>query len=142
MVEVIRRAVRRARGVGLRTEQPGRDNIFERLLSAGERAVRLGHRPACCPNCDRTPTFSSTNIRTRLARKLVKEAMGLFRRANRFTRAKPEPRASRIRQDSDRFWRTPGDWNASRGAHPRSPTLCTTTALDSEVLARGGSTWP
>ncbi|RPJ29477.1 MAG: hypothetical protein EHM35_13325, partial [Planctomycetaceae bacterium] len=96
VVELIRRAIRRGEKVlACAPSNLAVDNIFERLLAAGERAVRLGH-PARVMADLRAHTLDllvENHPDVRLARKLVKEAMGLFRQAGRYTRAKPLPGA-------------------------------------------------
>ena len=72
------------------------DNLFERLLARETNAVRLGHPARVMPNL-RAHTLDllvDDHPDVRLARKLVKEAMALFRQAERYTRAKPEPGAT------------------------------------------------
>ena len=72
-------------------------------MDPGEKAVRLGHPARVLPEL-RAHTLDlmvAEHPDVRLARKLVKEAMGLFRRAARFTRARPEPGArSEARQEA------------------------------------------
>jgi predicted DNA helicase len=69
------------------------DNLLERLLAAGERAVRLGH-PARVLSALREHTLDlmvEDHDDTRQARKLAKKAFSLFRQAGKWTRGKPEP---------------------------------------------------
>ena len=94
VVEVIRRSLALGRKVlACAPSNMAVDNIFERLLAAGAGVVRLGH-PARVTADLRAHTLDllvEDHPDVRLARKLVKEAMGLFRRAGRYTRAKPAP---------------------------------------------------
>ena len=96
-MELIRRAVRSGHKVlACAPSNMAVDNIFERLLAFGERAVRLGHPARVLPEL-RAHTLDllvQEHPDVRLARKLVKEAMGLFRQAERYTRARPEPGAA------------------------------------------------
>src|SRR4029077_16970482 len=80
------------------------DNLFERLLRHGERAVRLGHPARVMPELRaQTPDMLvERHADVRLARKLVKDALALFRRASRYTRAKPEPGARRDQRPAAR----------------------------------------
>lgn len=141
VVELIRQAIRRGQKVlACAPSNLGVDNIFERLLAAGEKAVRLGHPARVLPEL-RAHTLDllvDEHPDVRLARKLVKEAMGLFRRADRYTRAKPEPGARRetrqearaLLEDARRLERQAVD-HLLDTAH----VLCaTTTGLDSELL--------
>jgi superfamily I DNA and/or RNA helicase len=98
VVELIRRAVRRGEKVlACGPSNMAVDNLFVRLLAHGERVVRLGHPARVMPQL-RSHTLDLLVERhedVRLARKLVKDALALFRRAARTTRAKPEPGARR-----------------------------------------------
>ena len=69
------------------------DNLLERLVAGGERAVRLGHPARVLPAL-REHTLDlmvEDHDDTRQARKLAKKAFGLFRQAGKWTRGKPEP---------------------------------------------------
>jgi hypothetical protein len=94
VVELIRQAVRRGEKVlACAPSNLAVDNLLERLLAAGERAVRLGHPARVLPAL-REHTLDlmvEEHQDSRLARKLAKEAFALFRKAGKFTRARPEP---------------------------------------------------
>ena len=98
VVELIRRAARRGEKVlACGPSNMAVDNLFERLLAHGERVVRLGHPARVMPEL-RAHTLDLLVERhedVRLARKLVKDALALFRRAAATTRARPEPGARR-----------------------------------------------
>jgi len=98
IVELIRRAVRRGQKVlACGPSHMAVDNLFERLLTHGGRAVRLGHPARVMPELrDQTlDMLVERHADVRLARKLVKDALALFRKASRYTRARPEPGARR-----------------------------------------------
>jgi ATP-dependent RNA/DNA helicase IGHMBP2 len=104
VVEVIRQAVRRGEKVlACAPSNLGVDNLLERLVAGGERAVRLGHPARVLPEL-RAHTLDlivEDHDDTRLARKLAKEAYALFRKAGKWTRGKPEPGARRdMRQEA------------------------------------------
>jgi hypothetical protein len=141
VVELIRRAIRRGDKVlACAPSNLAVDNLFERLWAGGERVVRLGHPARVLPEL-RARTLDllvDEHPDVRLARKLVKEAMGLFRRADRFTRAKPEPGARRetrlearaLLDDARRLER-----QAVEHILDTADVLCATlTGLDSELL--------
>lgn len=141
VVELIRRAVRRGDKVlACAPSNLAVDNIFERLLAAGERAVRLGH-PARVMADLRAHTLDllvEDHPDVRLSRKLVKEAMGLFRQAERYTRAKPLPGARKeTRQEARSLLADARRLEAQAVEHilDTADVLCaTTTALDADLL--------
>src|SRR5207245_2910782 len=104
LVELIRQAVRRGDKVLVcAPSNLAVDNLLERLLAHGERAVRLGHPARVLPQL-REHTLDlvvDDHPDVRQARKFAKEAFALFRKAGKWTRAKPEPGARRdMRQDA------------------------------------------
>ncbi|HUY88601.1 MAG TPA: AAA domain-containing protein [Pirellulales bacterium] len=141
VVELIRQAVRRGDKVlACAPSNLAVDNIFERLLAAGERAVRLGHPARVLPEL-RAHTLDLLVEEHRdvaLARKLVKEAWALFRKADRYTRAKPEPGARReTRQEARSLLADARRLEAMAVEHilDTADVLCaTTTGLDDELL--------
>jgi len=143
VVELIRRAIHRGEKVlACAPSNLAVDNIFERLLGVGERAVRLGH-PARVMADLRAHTLDllvQGHPDVRLARKLVKEAMGLFRQAGRYTRARPAPGARQeSRQEARNLLADARRLEDQAVEHilDTADVLCaTTTALGSEVLGR------
>ncbi|HSV98899.1 MAG TPA: AAA domain-containing protein [Sedimentisphaerales bacterium] len=143
VVEVIRGAIRRGdRVLACAPSNLAVDNLFERLLAAGVRAVRLGH-PARVMADLRAHTLDSLveeHQDVRLARKLVKEAMSLFRQAGRYTRAKPLPGERRqTREDAGSLLADARRLETQAVEHilDTADVLCATaTALDSDLLGR------
>lgn len=141
VVELIRRAIRRGQKVlACAPSNMAVDNIFERLLNAGVRAVRLGHPGRVMPDL-RAHTLDllvDDHPDVRVARKLVKEAMSLFRQADRTTRAKPAPGARReARQEAKSLLADARRLEAQAVEHilDTADVLCaTTTGLDSSLL--------
>jgi hypothetical protein len=116
VVEVIRQAIRRGKKVlACAPSNLAVDNIFERLLACGERAVRIGHPARVMPEL-REHTLDllvEKHQDVKLARKLVKQAMTLFRDAERRTRTAPKPGMRRqLRDDA-----CPPSGNAGRREH-------------------------
>ncbi|MHB8900043.1 MAG: IGHMBP2 family helicase [Thermoguttaceae bacterium] len=141
VVELIRQAVRRGEKVlACAPSNMAVDNIFERLLAAGEKAVRLGHPARVMPHL-REHTLDllvDDHPDVRLARKLAKQARGLFRQASRYTRARPVPGAKQearqearsLLEDARRL-----EAQAVEQILDRADILCaTTTGLSSEIL--------
>jgi len=143
VVELIRQAIRRGEKVlACAPSNLAVDNIFEKLLAAGERAVRLGH-PARVMTDLRAHTLDllvQEHPDVLLARKLVKEAMGLFRQAGKYTRAKPAPgERQERRQEARDLFADAKRLEAQAVEHilDTADILCaTTTSLDSDVLGR------
>lgn len=141
VVELIRRAVRRGEKVlACAPSNLAVDNIFERLLASGERVVRLGHPARVLPEL-RSHTLDLLVEEHRdvaLARKLVKEALALFRKANRYTRAKPEPGSrQQTRQEARSLLADARRLEAMAVEHilDTADILCaTTTGLDDDLL--------
>src|SRR5207237_1884234 len=92
LVELIRQAVRRGDKVLVcAPSNLAVDNLLERLLAHGERAVRLGHPARVLPAL-REHTLDlmvEEHPDNRQARKRANEASALFRQAGKDTRAKP-----------------------------------------------------
>jgi hypothetical protein len=143
VVELIRQAVRRGEKVlACAPSNLAVDNIFERLLAAAQRVVRLGHPARVLPQL-REHTLdllvdSHSDVRT--ARKLVRDAFVLFRKAGKYTRAKPEPGARReMRQEAKELLADARhmESQAVESILHSADILCaTTTALDSEILGQ------
>lgn len=94
VAELIRQAT--ARGEKVLATAPSNlavDNLLERLIRSGVKAVRLGHPARVLPEL-RAHTLDllvENHPDLKVARKLVKEARQLRDQASRFTRAKPPP---------------------------------------------------
>jgi ATP-dependent RNA/DNA helicase IGHMBP2 len=143
VVEVIRQAVRRGDKVLVcAPSNLAVDNLLERLLGHGERAVRLGHPARVLPQL-RAHTLDlmvDHHADMRQARKLAKEAYGLFRQASKFTRARPEPGARRDMRQEGRALLADArrlEALAVERILDVAPILCsTTTGLDSEIIGQ------
>ncbi len=143
VVELIRQAVRRGEKVlACAPSNLAVDNLLERLLDFGESAVRLGHPARVLPQL-REHTLDllvEDHDDTRLARKLAKDAFALFRKAGKWTRAKPEPGARRdMRQEARELLADARRLEAravERVLDGASLLCATTTALDSELLGQ------
>ena len=141
LVELIRQAVRRGdRVLVCAPSNLAVDNLLERLLVHGEHAVRLGHPARVLPQL-REHTLDlmvDDHPDMRQARKFQKEAFALFRKAAKWTRAKPEPGGRRdMRQEARALLadaRRLEDQAVDRILNA-APILCATaTGLDPEVL--------
>jgi superfamily I DNA and/or RNA helicase len=141
LVEIIRRSVRRGQKVLVcAPSNLAVDNVLERLLLHGEKAVRLGHPARVLPQL-REHTLDlivEDHPDVRQARKYAREAYALFRKAGKWTRAKPLPGARReLREEGRSLLADARRMEAQAVDHilDKSPILCaTTTGLDPEVI--------
>ncbi|MFY9253773.1 MAG: AAA domain-containing protein [Fuerstiella sp.] len=94
VVEVIRQAVANGeRVLACAPSNTAVDNLLERLVAAGEPAIRLGH-PARVLEVVRARTLDALveqHDSYFLIQQILREAEQLERKANRYTRAKPSP---------------------------------------------------
>ena len=115
--------------------------MLERLLMHGEKAVRLGHPARVLPQL-REHTLDlivEDHPDVRQARKFAREAYALFRKAGKWTRAKPASPvpAARLREEGRALLADARRMEAQAVDQilDRSPILCaTTTGLDPGVI--------
>ncbi len=141
VVELIRRAVRRGEKVlACAPSNLAVDNLLERLLNKGERAVRLGHPARVLPELREhsLDLLVQTHADVRLARRLVKEAQALFRQAGQYRRARPAPGQRReTRQEAKNLLADARRLEAQAVEHilDTADVVCaTTTGLDGDIL--------
>jgi hypothetical protein len=94
VAELIRQAVARGDKVlACAASNHAVDNLLEKLLALGERPVRLGHPARVVPELRERALdiLAEKHPDARQARKIAKEAFALFRQADKWTRAKPQP---------------------------------------------------
>lgn len=143
VIEVIRQAIRcDQRVLACAPSNLAVDNLLERLLAAGEQALRLGHPARVLPEL-REHTLDlmvEQHPDVRLVLQLLRDSRTLRDRAMRYTRAKPAPgakqemhaEANRLREDARRL-----ENQIVQQVLDRASVICaTTTALDSEILGR------
>jgi superfamily I DNA and/or RNA helicase len=143
LVELIRQAVARGEKVlACAASNMAVDNLFERLLAAGVRAVRLGHPARVLPEL-RAHTLDllvENHADVRLARQLVRQATSLRDKASRWRRARPEPGEKQaLREEAKQLMNDARRLEALAVAHllDTAEVLCATlTSLDSELLGR------
>lgn len=123
------------------------DNLFERLLAAGERVVRLGHPARVLPELrDHTLDLLVENHPdVKMARKLAREAYSLREQASKYTRAKPERGARQaMRQDAKSMLadaRKIEDMVVERLLDGARVICATTTGLDGRLLGERRFDW-
>jgi superfamily I DNA and/or RNA helicase len=76
------------------------DNLFEKLLASGEKAIRVGHPARVLPELRQytLDALVETHPNIKLARKLTREAYALREQAAKYTRARPEPGERRAKR--------------------------------------------
>jgi len=94
LVELIRRSV--ARGEKTMASAPSNaavDHLLEKLLDAGLKPVRIGHPARIAEHLrDRSlDALVEKHADARLARKFAREAQSLFRKADKWTKDRPQP---------------------------------------------------
>ncbi|MFO0847515.1 MAG: AAA domain-containing protein [Gemmataceae bacterium] len=143
VVELIRRAV--AGGEKVLACAPSNaavDNLLDKLLAAGLEPVRLGHPARVAePLRDRAlDSLVESHPDARQARKFAREAHALFRKADKWTKAKPLPGEKQALRAEARALLADAD-RAERLAVERvlddARVICATlTGLDDWVLGR------
>ena len=141
VVEFIRRVV--ARGETVLACAPSNhavDNLLEKLMAAGELPVRLGHPARTAPElrARALDILAEKHPDARQARKLARDAFAVFRQADKWTRAKPEPgRPGRHAKGSPRLVGRIAELEAQaveRVLDEARVVCATLTGLDSRLL--------
>ena len=148
LVEIIRQIVRKGQSVlAVAPSNLAVDNLLERLLAAGEKAIRLGNPARVLPEL-RAHTLDGlieNHPDMRLVRKLTREAYDLRAQAARYTRARPEPGARQALRSEAR--QMLADARKIEGQMVdrlirSAPIVCATaTGLDGRLLAGRTFDW-
>jgi len=116
------------------------DNLLERLLAAGENAIRLGNPARVLPEL-RAHTLDGlleNHPEMRMARKITREAYLLRDQASKYTRARPAPGARQaLRQEARQMLADARRIEDQVVEHlvSATPIVCaTTTGLDGRLL--------
>jgi predicted DNA helicase len=148
VVELIRQLV--ARGETVLACAPSNlavDNLLERLVAAGEKALRVGHPARVLPGLrEHTLDYLVENHpEMRQVDKLTREARALRRQASKYTRARPEPGARQaMRQEAKAMLSEARRMEKQLVERllAAAPILCaTTTGLDESLLGRRVYDW-
>lgn len=104
LVELIRQITRKGQTVlAVAASNLAVDNLLERLIDAGEKAIRLGHPARVTPEL-REHTLDllvENHPNVMMARKLTRDAYALRDQSVKWTRARPEPGAKQsMRQEA------------------------------------------
>ena len=141
VVELIRQAVARGEKVlACAASNLAVDNLLERLVRAGENAIRLGHPARVLKELQEhtLDLLVDAHPDVAVARRLIKEANQLFDKAARFTRAKPLPGAKQqMRADARELIADARRIESQVAEHllDSASVLCATlTGVDSQVI--------
>ncbi|MCX6069148.1 MAG: AAA domain-containing protein, partial [Chloroflexi bacterium] len=123
------------------------DNLFEKLLAAGEKTIRLGHPARVLPELRQhtLDQLAENHPDMKLVHKLMREAYALRGQASKYTRAKPEPGARQAkRQEAKQMLadaRKIEDQVVERLLNSAQVICATTTGLDASLLYRQKFDW-
>lgn len=141
VVELIRQAIRRGEKVlACAPSNLAVDNMLERLLAGGEKALRIGHPARVLPELQEhtLDVQVETHDDLKLAREWTKKAWALRRQANKFTRTAPQPGARReLRDEANQLLTDARNIENRLVEHllDSATVLCSTlTGLDYELL--------
>src|SRR5206468_2554312 len=118
------------------------DNLLDKLLAAGEDPVRLGHPARVAPElrARALDILAEKHPDARQARKVARDAFALFRQADKWTKAKPQPgEKAALRKEARDLLAEARKLEALAAERVLDETriICATlTGLDSEVLGR------
>ena len=144
VVELIIQAVARGeRVLACGPSNTSVDNLLERLADAGQRVVRLGH-PARVTETLRKHTLDGIvedSDEMSIIRAMLREAEEIFRRLDRYTRARPgrgermeqKREAKRLKSDARLL-----EKQAIHNVLDRADVICATTTLNDDLL---GDRW-
>ena len=140
VIELIHQAV--ARGDKVLACAPSNtavDNLLHGLIASNQHVVRLGH-PARVATALREHTLDilvENHENMRLVRGLMRDAKALFRKAGRYTRAKPAPGARRdMRREALQLKADARGLERQAVDHilEQADVVCTITSIDDDVL--------
>jgi len=141
VIELVRQAV--ARGEKVLVSAPSNlavDNLLERLVRFGERAIRIGHPARVLPELQEhtLDLLVDAHPDVAIARRLIREADQLRDKAARFTRAKPLPRArQQMRAEARELYADARRIESQLAEHllDSAMVVCATlTGIDGQVL--------
>ena len=122
------------------------DNLLERLADCGQRVVRIGH-PARVKDELRIHTLDAlveAHDNMRVVKDLLRQAEDLYRKADRYTRARPAPGAKQsLRREARQLKADSRQLEQQAIDHvlDRADVICATTSIDEAVLANRMFDW-
>ena len=144
LVELIVQAVKRGDKVlACAPSNTAVDNLLAKLDQRGQKPVRLGH-PARVAEALQSRTLDSLvahDANMRIAKEMMREAEELFRKIDRYTRARPDPGARReMRREAKELRNSARMMERQAVSHVlnRASIVCSTTTVDDGLL---GDRW-
>lgn len=144
LVELIIKAVERGdRVLACAPSNTAVDNLLAKLDQRGLKPVRLGH-PARVAESLQSRTLGSlvaSDPNMRIAKEMLREAEELFRKIDRYTRARPDPGARReMRHEAKELRKSARLMERQAVSHviDRATVICSTTTVDDSLL---GERW-
>ena len=141
VVELIRQiTLRGQRVLAVAPSNLAVDNMLERLVANGEKAIRLGHPARVLPELQShtLDLLVENHPDVRLAHKLMRDAYALRHQAAKYTRARPEPGARQAQRQEARQMlaeaRKLEDQVVERLLDAAQIVCATTTGLDGDLL--------
>lgn len=141
VVELIRQAIRRGEKVlACAPSHLAVDNLLQRLLAAGEEAIRIGHPVRVSPDLQAhtLDLLVDAHPDLAIARRLLKQADQLRDRASRYTRAQPPPgMRQQLRSEARDLVAEARQLQSQIAGHllDRATVICSTlTGLDPQIL--------
>jgi superfamily I DNA and/or RNA helicase len=148
LIELMRQIVRNGQSVlAVAASNLAVDNMLERLVDAGENAIRLGHPARVSPALREHTLDELAEIHPdmKLARKLTRDAHSLRKQASKYFRVKPDPSLRHsLREEAKQLLneaRQIEDSVTERIISNAKIVCATATGLDSENFARRKFDW-
>jgi superfamily I DNA and/or RNA helicase len=123
------------------------DTLFEKLLAAGQKAIRVGHPARVLPELRQytLDALVETHPNVKLARKLVREAYALREQTAKYTRARPEPGERRAKRQEAKQMLADAhkiEDQVAEGLLNSARVVCATlTGLDRDLLSSQHFDW-
>ena len=142
VVEVIIQAVRMGQKVLVTApSNTAVDNVLEKLLAAGQKAVRLGHPARVAEDLQMATLDGQVQQHPHMAiiRDMLREAEGLYRKAERYSRAKPgrgakqemRREASRLKSDARHLEKV-----AIENVLDQASIICATNTFNEDLIGQ------
>jgi superfamily I DNA and/or RNA helicase len=148
VVELIRQIARRGeRVLAVAPSNIAVDNMLEKLLAAGEKAIRLGHPARVLPELRQNTLdlLVENHPDVKIANKLARDAYSLREQASKYTHAKPEPGERRAkRQEAKQMLadaRKIEDMVVERIMNSARVVCATLTGLDRDLIGSQTFDW-